>query len=151
MINIREQMEKKPWLGWSVAGVLLLVAVFIYVSRSSNSDPYSPERMTEMVTIKFTDTGDEIEIPRGRLDKELRGRGGALDPSQGVINPKTGAATGFPFNKKEWEDWIKRVNEDKATAAAANTEGKAPAERTKVVRPDATVTPIATPPVAPPK
>lgn len=151
MINIREQMEKKPWLGWSVAGVLLLVAVFIYIRRSSNDDPYSPERMTEMVTIKFTDTGDEIEIPRGRLDKELRGRGGALDPSQGVINPKTGAATGFPFNKREWEDWIKRVNEDKVAAAAANTEGKNPADRTKVVRPDPGATPPATPAPTPPK
>ena len=149
MINIREQIDKKPWLGWLVAGVLLVIAVFIYVRRSSNADPYSPERMTDMVTIKFTDTGDEIEMPRGRLDKELRGRPD-FDPSKGVINPKTGAATGFPFDKKEWETWLGRIKQEKDEAKAA-----APAnspERGKVVRPSApAVLPPTTEPAPAPK
>ncbi len=157
MINIREEMSKKPWLGWAVAGVLLVVAIVIYVRRTGNSDPYSPERMTEMVTIKFTDTGDEMEIPRGRLDKELRGRSD-LSPGAGVINPKTGAATGFPFNKKDWESWIARIQKEKADAkaaapakAAANNAGP---DRTKVVRPEVarellTPPPTPTPPTPP--
>ena len=141
MPDLREELNKRPWLGWIVAGVLLVVAVAVYLSRTGNDDPYSPERMTEMVTIKFTDTGDEMEIPRGRLDKELRGRSD-LNAGAGVINPKTGAATGFPFDKKDWESWIARIQKEKAEAKAAapvkSAGNAAGPDRTKVVRPEVT-------------
>jgi hypothetical protein len=69
-----------------------------------------------MVTIRFTDTEDEMTIPRGRLDKELRRQGDHLDPSQGYINPKTNKPTGFLFDKAEWEAMIARINKDKEEA-----------------------------------
>jgi hypothetical protein len=117
LAGIRETMNKKPWIGWVVALFLLGVAVFFFFrSRSAGADPYSPARMTEMVTIRFTDTDDEITIPRGRLDKELRRQGEHLDPSQGYINPKTGKPTGFLFDKKEWDDMIARINKEKEEA-----------------------------------
>lgn len=118
MNSLREMLAKKPWLGWVLAGVFLCAAIAIYLKRTGGEDPYSPSRMQEMVTIKFIDTGDEMEIPRGRLDKELRGRGN-LNPEEGVINPKTGKPTGFPFDKDEWSEWIKRINEEKAEASKA--------------------------------
>jgi len=101
--------------------------------------------MTDMVTIKFADTGDEIEIARGRLDKELRGRPD-FDPSKGVINPKTGAATGFPFDKKEWESWLGRIKQEKADAKTATASPSTP-DRGKVVRPEA---PAVLPPIPEP-
>jgi hypothetical protein len=114
---IREFLNKKPWVGWALAVVLLGVSVFFYFrSRRAGEDPYSPARMTEMVTIRFTDTEDEMTIPRGRLDKELRRQGDQLDPSKGIINPKTGKPTGFLFDKKEWDEWIARINKEKAEA-----------------------------------
>jgi hypothetical protein len=116
-MGYRAILEKKPWIGWAVAGVFLVLAVWIYMRRTTSSDPYSPERMTEMVTIKFTDTGDEVDMPRGRLDKELRQSGGKLDPTKGVVNPKTGQPTGFPFNKAEWNEWITRINTEREAAA----------------------------------
>ena len=121
MPDLREELNKRPWLGWIVAGVLLVVAVAVYLSRTGNDDPYSPERMTEMVTIKFTDTGEEMEIPRGRLDLQLRQTGGKLDPTKGLINPKTGQPTGFPFSKSEWEDMCARINASREAMGAANS------------------------------
>jgi hypothetical protein len=119
MRNFRSHAAKKPLLGWAVAAVCVGLTVVLWVRRGSTEDFYSPDRMQEMVTIKFTDTGDEIEMPRGRLDRELRRSGGVLDPSKGVVNPKTGQPTGFPFNKNEWEQWIKRINEERAAVQAA--------------------------------
>lgn len=135
MNTIRELLAKKPWLGWACAAFFLALAVFVYFKRSGSDDPYSPDRMVELVTIKFVDTGDEIQMPRGRLDKELRGRGGSLNPEEGVINPKTGKPTGFPFDKDEWSEWIARINKEKAEVGSTNTN--------KVVRPEAPAPPPA--------
>ncbi|MFZ4574489.1 MAG: hypothetical protein ACOYN0_08835 [Phycisphaerales bacterium] len=143
MNMVRELLAKNPWIGWIFAVMFLGLAVFIYFKRSGSDDPYSPDRMVELVTIKFVDTGDEIQIPRGRLDKELRGRGGSLNPEEGIINPKTGKPTGFPFDKDEWSEWIARINKDKTDAGAAS--------QNKVVRPTSPAPPDAAKPVTPPK
>lgn len=119
LAGVREFLNKKPWIGWALALVFLAIgAYFFYRSRSAGPDPYNPARMTEMVTIRFTDTEDEITMPRGRLDKELRRQGDHLDPSQGYINPKTGKPTGFLFNKTEWDEMIARINKEKEEAKA---------------------------------
>jgi hypothetical protein len=119
LAGVREFLNKKPWIGWVLAIVFLGVSTyFFYRSRSSGVDPYSPSRMTEMVTIRFTDTEDEITIPRGRLDKELRQQADHLDPSKGYINPKTGKPTGFLFNKPEWDEMIARINKEREEAKA---------------------------------
>ena len=86
-------MAKYPWIGWIVALVILAVAVWVYMRRSGASDTYSVESMTEMVTIKYTDTGEEVQMPRGRFEILLRDRQGLIDKTTGVINPATGAAT----------------------------------------------------------
>lgn len=111
---MRELLNSKPWIGWAVAGALLVLAIVLYITRSGGGgDPESPERMQEVVVIKFTDTGDELEMPRGRMEKQLRERGGTLDTDAGITNPKTGKPTGFPFKRNEWEETIKRINKDK--------------------------------------
>lgn len=114
LAGVREFLNSKPWIGWALALVFLGVsAFFFYRSRTVGADPYNPDRMKEMVTIRFTDTNDEITIARGRLDKELRQSPGALDPSKGYINPKTNQPTGFLFNKTEWDEMIARINKEK--------------------------------------
>jgi len=123
MPNVREMMNKSPWLGWAVAGVFLAAAAVMFFRSQNPSDPYDPRRTTELVTIKFTDTNDEITMPRGRMEKLLRGTGVNLDPSKGITNPKTGQPTGFLYSKSEWESTVKRLNEE----AAAFNDGQAPA------------------------
>jgi hypothetical protein len=115
--RVREFLNKSPRVGWILALVLLCVSVFFFIrSRSTAAGPYSPDRMKEMVTIRFTDTDDEITMPRGRVDKELRLQGDHLDPSKGILNPKTGKPTGFLFDKKEWDEMIARINKEKQDA-----------------------------------
>lgn len=138
MLNkVRDFLNKSPWLGWALAAIMLGLAVFIYMRRDASADPYSPERMREEVTIRFTDTNDEITMTRGRLDQELRRRGNVLDPSKGVINPKTGQPTGFPFDKADWESLCARINQEKSAMNAEGRRPVAPAAREVVIPPDA--------------
>lgn len=119
-MSLRESMNKNPWLGWAAAGVLFLVAVLLAVRNfGGGSDSYSTDRMTEVVTIKFTDTGDTIEIPRGRLIKQILDQGGELDPNKGLINPKTKQPTGFLFDKAEWDRMITQLQADSGAEAGA--------------------------------
>ena len=114
MANLRELLNKKPWLGWSVAGAAMCVAVY-FAWRSNNvKGEYTTERMTQTLTIRFTDTGDTMEIARGRLMRDLMLAGGHIDPSKGIINPKTNQPTGFPFDKADWETMVAQINRDSA-------------------------------------
>jgi len=120
---IRNFLNKNPWLGWALFAVLLAFSAFVFFKGGRGSDPYSPERMTEEVTIRFTDTNDEVKMTRGKMDKELRRRGDKVDPSQGIVNPKTGQPTGFLFDKEDWEEMVARINKerDEVQAGAAKT------------------------------
>jgi hypothetical protein len=115
--SARDFLNKNPRMGWVLAAVLLGVSVFFVIrSQRAGTDPYNPERMKEMVTVHFSDTDEEIPIPRGRLDKELRAQAGPLDPSKGITNPKTGKPTGFIVDKEDWETWVARINKEKEEA-----------------------------------
>lgn len=129
LASIREFINKKPWIGWIVAGLLLVGSVLYFLRTQRGTDPYSPDRMTEMVTIRFTDTNEEIEMTRGQMDKELRRRGDKIDPAQGIINPKTGQPTGFLFNKSEWEQMIARINREKEQIRSSSGKTVPPAPR----------------------
>lgn len=151
--GLRESLSKKPWIGYALAGILLAVSLYLAFFRSSGESPYSPEAMTEMLTVRYTDTDEVVKIPRGRLDKELRGMGARLDPTQGLINPKTGKPTGFLVDDKEWNTMIARINQEreerKAQQAATAKGGVKPAPRTDV--PKVVVPPEAQPEATSPK
>ena len=115
---MREFLKKHPSLGWILCAALLGVTAWLWFKRGAEESPFSPERMQEMVTIKYADTGETAQMPRGRFEKMLRDAGTKLDPQQGLINPKTGKPTGFLFDQREWEQAVARVNEqiDRARA-----------------------------------
>lgn len=125
MPSIRDHMQQKPWIGWAVAGVLFAAAIYLYMSRSSASNvEYGQEYMTQMVTVKFADTGDEMELPRGRFEKMLRdSAGGTLDAAKGLINPKTNQPTGFLFSKSDWDQTISRINQQRKELGTADNAG----------------------------
>jgi hypothetical protein len=108
---MREYLKKYPWLGWALCLVLLCLTGYLWWDRSRNDSPFSPDRMLEEVTIKYSDTGETVTMPRGRFEKMLRSTGEKIDPSKGLINPKTGQPTGFLFHQAEWETSVKRVND----------------------------------------
>jgi hypothetical protein len=88
----------------------------MYMRLRPGREAYSLQRMTENVTIRCTETGKEWVMPRGRMEQELFGRPGPLDPSIGLTNPDTGRPTGFPVD--DWKETVERINKDKADLAA---------------------------------
>jgi hypothetical protein len=111
-MGLRETLNSKPWIGWAVAGAMILVAGwFAYRSMMMGSgDRFAVESMRETVTIKYTDTGDTEEIHRGRLIKRLLAeQKGRVDPAKGLINPKTGQPSGFLFDQREWDEMMKEL------------------------------------------
>lgn len=119
MNKLRELLQKSPWIGWAVAGVILAIAVYLYFRGGAANDPYNPARLTQTVSIRFADTGEVVEMRRGEMEKDLRSRAGRLDPGAGIINPKTGLATGFPYSKSDWEKTIERLNAEKEAVVKA--------------------------------
>ncbi len=116
MSGIRQAINKSPWMGWAVAGVLLVASAAIFVLRRGPEDPYDLARLTQDVTIRFTDTNEEVTMPRGRFEKELRVAGGPLDAARGILNKATGQHTGVLVNKREWEETVKRLNAEREEA-----------------------------------
>lgn len=116
MNGIRDFINKNPWLGWALAVVLLVAVGAVYFRMGKSGGDYSLARMTEDVKIRCSETGKEWTMPRGRMEAELLGRSGQIDPSIGIVNPDTGRATGFPVT--EWESTVDRLNKAKAEMAA---------------------------------
>jgi hypothetical protein len=124
-MGLRELVKSKPWVGWAVAGVLLLVAILVYVRPGGNRAAYTLEQLDQDVVIRDRDTGEEWTIKRGRLEAILWERAGTLDPSVGLPNPKTGTLTGFP--KSDWEETVERIDRDRREAARAYGRTSTPA------------------------
>lgn len=113
-MSIRETLQK-PWAGAVVIVVILGLAAGLYLRNRGGAGAETPERLAQQITIKDSVTGEEWQMARGRLISALRGASanGVLDPKNGVINPKTGKATGFPVDRKEWDDLISSLNAER--------------------------------------
>lgn len=116
MEKLRKFVNERPWLGWVVAVAMLGVSLFIYQNLSGANDPYSVDRLSEMVTLKCSETGHEWEMTRGEMELQLRQRQGMAKPTDGIVNPQTGKPTGFPFSKSDWEATITRLNAERQDA-----------------------------------
>jgi hypothetical protein len=117
---VRDVLNKYPWLGWVIALLLLGLSIWLYVARTRGAGDYDPDRMKDMLTIRYTDTDEVEKIPRGRLDQMLRRSGDSLDPTKGIINPKTGKPTGFLVDEDEWTTMIERINREKDAVREAS-------------------------------
>ena len=126
MNSIREFVNKSPWLGWALAIVLLLGGGLMYYRLRPGAAAYSLARMTQDVTIRCTETGKEWTMPRGRMEKELFGRSGQLDPSVGLTNPDTGRSTGFPVD--DWKETVERINAEKQALSQKGRARSAPSK-----------------------
>ena len=117
-MSIRTLLREKAYLGWTLAGLLLLLAV-VLAFRAFRGTPsaYTFDRLTENVVIKDRETGEEWTMPRGRMEAILWDRGGKIDPSVGLPNPTTGKLTGFP--KSEWEATVERIKADREATVQA--------------------------------
>lgn len=129
-MGLRDTINEKPWVGWAVAGVLLLVSLYFVFMRGGGGDTFSSDNMMRMVTIKFTDTGKTEQMPYGRLVKQLsdqaRNAGGKVDPSKGLINPETNQPTGILIDDGLWKATLERIQLDMAESKRLGTTAPPP-------------------------
>jgi hypothetical protein len=119
---LRKIQETSPALMWMIVGVLLTVGVYLIVRQFTLQS--SQEALGAEVIIRFEDTGEEIKLQRGRLERLMleQGVNEALDPTKGLINPKTNKPTGFPINRDYWNQLVHAVNDAmKRTTATPTT------------------------------
>lgn len=122
MASLRKFLQDRPMLGWGFAAALLLVAaVMVYMRLGSESET---EQLTEMVTIRCSETGQEWQVLRGVMEKELYLRSYPVDPTQGLVNPATGKPTGFPVD--DWKQTVERINAERASVSRPTAAPAAP-------------------------
>ena len=117
-MGLRNVINEKPVVGWAVAAVLAVVAVYLAFFRggTSSGDRPSISDLKSDVTIRDIETGETWTMNRGELEKYLFSRAydRNLDPSLGLPNPTTGKLSGFPELRGGWEDLVTRINTEVA-------------------------------------
>lgn len=108
---MRRLLEEKPWIGWTIAGLLLAGGLFMVGRLFIGGE--SAETLTEHILITYEDTGEQSKVLRATLQRTLLSEAvnGPLDPAQGLTNPKTGKRTGFPEDRAMWEKLVADVND----------------------------------------
>lgn len=98
-----------------VVALLIGAAVAVYLVRRPGGGAESQARLLENITIRCSETGQEWEMPRGKMVSGLRSASanGKLDPGMGLVNPTTKKPTGFPVNREEWNALIERLNKER--------------------------------------
>jgi hypothetical protein len=123
--KFRAFMQQNPMVGWGFAAVLMLFAAgMLYMRLTAKTEV---AQLTEMVTLRDAETGDTWQLPRGVMEKELYMRAPPIDPNQGLVNPKTGKANGFPVDA--WKETVQRINEDVARNDAPAAPSAPPAPK----------------------
>jgi hypothetical protein len=130
--SIRAFLNRNPWLGWVFAAAMLVISIVMYYRLGHSGDSTTAERMSEMVTIRSTENGEEWKLRRGMMEKLLASRPVPIDPLVGLPSPTTGKPTGFPVDR-DWEETIDRLNKDRSAAASKRQQSGAapPAKRTQ--------------------
>ncbi|MFN9972478.1 MAG: hypothetical protein ACK58T_21570, partial [Phycisphaerae bacterium] len=90
------------------------------------SSTYDLGTLSQEVTVRFMDTGDEIKLSRGEFEKQLRMVSGNLTKDTGIPNPKTGKPTGVLVATREWEETVDRINAERDWAKENSPFGSAP-------------------------
>ncbi len=127
MNRLREFMQKSPMMGWAMAALLMLFAAFMLYTRLNPKD--ETRQLTEMVTIRCSETGETWKVQRGIMEKELWLRPYPVDPNQGIVNPKTGKPTGFPVDA--WKETVEQINAQRGEGNAKPAPAAPPAPKAK--------------------
>lgn len=118
-MGIRDELNKRPWLGWMVAGLCLTLAAVTFLRSNPGNAPDSLERRSQLVTIRCTETGNEWEMNRGEFERLLLLSPGSIDPAAGIPSKfADGRLTGVLVNKKDWTETVDRINAMKRAYAS---------------------------------
>jgi hypothetical protein len=107
---------KNPVVAWTAAVICIAVAFYSFFRSVWSRDVYDTKRLGEAVTVRFTDTNDEIHLTRAEFEKRLRETPGVLSPETGILNPKTNKPTGILVAEREWKEVVDRLNAERQWA-----------------------------------
>ena len=116
--KLKSLLGDRPAMRIVLVVCLFGLAIVAVIRLTAPKNPYGLDRLTADVTLVCRETGEEIIMPRGRMEQMLWDRPRPIDPSVGLTNPKTGRPTLFP--KSEWEATIDRINADRQAIADAS-------------------------------
>jgi len=118
MEQLKRLFSEKKGLSYMLVAVLVAAVAFwgYRLFFADRNDVLSTEALSEDVTVLFTDTGDTRKMARGDIVRELLDRDGntAIDPSNGITNPKTGKQTGVIVSDGAWKKLIEGVNRERS-------------------------------------
>ncbi len=110
-MGLRDAINKKPWIGWLVAGVFAAAAAWFMYKGMGSDAPDSLERRSQQVTIRCTETGEEWTMNRGEFERLLLLQPGSIDPDGGIPSQfADGRPTGVLVDKDEWTETVDRIN-----------------------------------------
>lgn len=122
---------KNPAVAWTFATVCLALAIWFLARSLWSKSDYDLGRLSESVTVRFTDTNDETHMTRADFEDKLRSVPGVLTAETGIVNPKTGKPTGVLVATKEWNATIDRINAEREWAKHNSPFGGPPQQTQK--------------------
>lgn len=117
-MTVRETLNSKPWIGWGVALVAIALAAVLFYRGTTDNAPDSVDTLSQSVTIRCTETGNEWEMNRGQLMEMLLLQPGPVDPTKGIPSKfAEGRPTGVIVDKGAWNETVDYVNQLKEAVA----------------------------------
>lgn len=114
MDELKRLLQERKWLVYAAIGVAVLFVGFwgYRIVFGGNDGLMTSESLAEDVTVKFTDTGESIKMPRGDVVRQLLDRPGntPLPETTRVGHPKTGVQTGIVGSDSTWKKFIDEIN-----------------------------------------
>lgn len=120
-MGLRQALNERPALGWGVAAIVAVLAIAIFMYRNIAGD--ETRELSSEITLRCSETGKEITLPRGAVEKQLMGRDYPVNPDEGLINPDTGKPTMFPVD--DWKSMVMTVNSSRKALAEKGSGGPA--------------------------
>ncbi len=110
-MGLRDAMKEKPWIAWAISATCLAAAAFVLFRSQTATPPDSVQRLSQTVTIRCSETGNEWQMNRGQFEQMLLTSDGMIDPDKGIPSAfADGRLTGVLVDKKEWEETVERIN-----------------------------------------
>lgn len=119
MASIRGLLSDNPKVGWGVAAVCFTAAVAVLFVRLQGAGPAdSVARLSQDVTLRCTETGEEWTMNRGQFELSLLTYSGELSEDGMFPSPHAeGRLTAVLVDKADWKETVERINAEKAAFA----------------------------------
>ncbi|MEZ6243292.1 MAG: hypothetical protein R3B57_09635 [Phycisphaerales bacterium] len=94
--------------------MIVLVGIVFARGFFSSGMTSEAERLSQDVTIRCMESGQEWTMNRGQFEMLLLEQPGAIDAAKGIPSPYAdGRPTGVLVDKRDWQQTVDRINAEK--------------------------------------